>query len=117
MGTLMKFELHKLKKQKSFYICTLIMVALLFLSAMTTNALVNGSPEYAAQFKGSGLDSMIGALGNCSFLLIAGIFTALTVCEDYEQQTVKNIFSRGYSRGSVYTRSARINVECICRMV
>jgi len=103
MGTLMKFEMHKLKKQKSFYICTLIMVALLFLSAMTTNALVNGSPEFAAQFKGSGIDSMIGALGNCSFLLIAGIFTALTVCEDYEQQTVKNIFSRGYSRGSVYT--------------
>ena len=91
----MKFEMHKLKKQKSFYICTLIMVALLFLSAITTKALVNGSPEYAAQFKGSGIDSMIGALGNCSFLLIAGIFTALTVCEDYEQQTVKNIFSRG----------------------
>ena len=103
MGTLMKFEMHKLKKQKSFYICTLIMVALLFLSAITTKALVNGSPEYAAQFKGSGIDSMIGALGNCSFLLIAGIFTALTVCEDYEQQTVKNIFSRGYSRRSVYT--------------
>ncbi len=103
MGTLMKFEMHKLKKQKSFYICTLIMVALLFLSAMTTNALMNGSPEFAAQFSGSGIDSMIGALGNCSFLLIAGIFTALTVCEDYEQQTVKNIFSRGYSRGSAYT--------------
>lgn len=103
MGTLLRFEMYKLRKQKSLYICTIIIIALLFLSAMTTNAFVNGSPDFAAQYHGSGIDSMIGALGNCSFLLIVGIFTALMICEDYEQQTVKNIFSRGYTRRNVYT--------------
>lgn len=102
MGNLLKLEFRKLKRQKSFYVCTLVMVALLFLSALTTNVLLNGNPDAADQMNVSGIANSITAVGNCSFLLIAGIFTALTVCDDYEQQTVKTIFARGYSRKSVY---------------
>ena len=102
MGNLLKLEFRKLKKQKSFYICTLVIVALLFLSALTTKVFLNESPDMAGQLNASGIGNLVTAIGNCSFLLIVGIFTALTVCEDYEQQTVKTIFARGYSRKSVY---------------
>ena len=108
MRKLMKFELYKLKKQNNFYICSIIMIALLFLSSLTTNIFANANPDYAVQTHNSGIDSMISALGSCSFLLIAGIFTALTVCEDYEQQTIKNIFSRGYSRKRFYSAKVLI---------
>lgn len=102
MKNLLKLEFRKLKRQKSFYICTAIMIALLLLSAVTTNALIKTVPAFAGQLDRSGIDSMITALSNSSFTLIVSIFTALTVCEDYEQQTVKNIFAKGYSRKIVY---------------
>ena len=102
MNNLLKLEFTRLKRQKSFYVCTIIMVALIFLSMLTANALANASPEIAAEFKASGIESLIGGMGNSSFTLIASIFAVLFVCEDYDQQIVKNIYARGYSRKSVY---------------
>lgn len=102
MKKLLKLEFRKLRKQKSFYICMIVMVVLLFLSTMTSKALCNASAEFAAQYNGSGIAAMISAISNCSFLLIAGIFVALFVCDDYEQQIIKNIYSKGYSRSQVY---------------
>lgn len=102
MNNLLKLEFTKLKRQKSFYVCTIIMVALIFLSMLTANALANASPEIAAEFKASGIESLVGGMNNSSFTLIASIFAVLFVCEDYDQQIVKNIYARGYSRKSVY---------------
>ncbi|WP_310604197.1 ABC transporter permease [Anaerosporobacter sp.] len=102
MEKLLKLELRKIRKQKSFYVCTGVMVVLLFLSAITSKVLCNASTEFAAQYNGSGIVSMIGAISNSNFLLIAGIFVALSVCDDYEQQTIKNIYSKGYSKVQVY---------------
>ena len=102
MGNLLKLEFTKLKKQKSFYICTIIMVALLLLSALTANALMNASPELAEQFTASGISSFVSGLNDSSFTLIASIFVVLFICEDYASQTVKNIYARGYSRKEVY---------------
>lgn len=102
MNRLLKWEFRKLRGQKSFYICTAVMIALLILSALSAKAMCHANEEFAAQYNGTGMASALGAISGCSFLLIAGIFTALFVCEDYEQQTVKNIFSKGYSRSQVY---------------
>lgn len=102
MNNLLKLEFTRLKRQKSFYVCTIIMVALLFLSLLTTNALMNASPELAAEFTGSGIESLVSGMNNSSFTLIASIFAVLFVCEDYDQQIVKNIYARGYSRKNVY---------------
>ncbi len=93
MKQLLKLEMRKLKKQKSFYICTLLMIALLFLSTLISKALESAGTAYTMA---------AGAVSGCSFLTIAGIFVALLVCDDYEQQTIKNIYSRGYSRKQVY---------------
>lgn len=102
MGNLLKFEFAKLKKQKSFYVCTIIMVALLLLSALTTNTLINASPELEERSSASGISSLVSGPNNSSFILIASIFAVLFVCEDHTSQTVKNIYARGYSRKAVY---------------
>lgn len=101
MKNLLKLEFRKMRKQKSFYICMLVMIGLLFLSVLTANA-IRQNPEFAEQFTASGMETAAEAINNSSFLLIAGIFVALCVCDDYEQQTIKNIYARGYSRKHVY---------------
>ena len=78
------------------------MIVRLLLSAATANALKNAAGELTASLELSGISSLIGAVNNASFILVASIFTTITVCEDYEQQIVKNIFSRGYTRRQVY---------------
>lgn len=97
MKNLLKLEFRKIKKQKSFYICTLIMAGLLFLSVSNANELSKSS-ETAA----TAADIMVNALNSSSFFLIGGIYIVLLVCDDYEQQTIKNIYARGYSRKQVY---------------
>lgn len=92
MGKLLKLEFRKLRKQKSFYICTALMLALLLFSAVTMKQAYIGAGAAFAE----------NALSACSFLMFAGIVTALLVCDDYEQQTIKNIYARGYSRSQVY---------------
>lgn len=103
MKNLLKFEFRKLKKQKSFYICTVIAVALLFLFALTVRSIIWGDSAPAEEeLVTAGIGIMVGALSNSSFIMIAGIFVVLFVCEDYSTQTVKNIYARGYSGKQVY---------------
>ena len=102
MKKLLKFEFHKLKTQKSFYVCTVIMAALLMLTILAAKAVAGADAEDGSAFTTSGTEIMLNGVSSASFTLIAGIFVALFVCEDYEQQTVKNIYSRGYSRIQVY---------------
>ena len=102
MKNLLKLEFRKLITRKSFYICIAIMVGLLLFSALTTNALIDSEFMDEYDYQLSGINTMIEALSTSSFIMIAGIFVALFVCEDYTGQTVKNIYARGYSRVSVY---------------
>lgn len=102
MKNLLKLEFRKLRKQKSFYICMVVMIGLLLLSVLTVNALSEDDLEISGQFGSSVIDVMVNAVNNSSFILIAGIFVVLLVCDDYEQQTIKNIYAKGYSRKQVY---------------
>ena len=96
MMSLLRFEFRKLWKQKRFYICTGVMVSLILLSGVTTKVLLGDATGMTA------IELMLNAVENSSFLMIAGIFVALHICEDYEQQTIKNIYARGYTRTEVY---------------
>lgn len=102
MNNLLKLEFRKVRRQKSFYICVIIMAGLLLLSILTENALTDINAEFNIQHTSSNINTALNALSNSSFFIIAGIFTALLVCDDYEQQTIKNIYTRGYSRTQVY---------------
>lgn len=108
MGNLLRFELRKLKRQKSFYICPAIMVAVLALTGFAAVFLTRigqqllGEAEISAAYQSSGVNFMLEALSGSSFEMIIGIFTAIFVCCDYENEIVKTIYAKGYSRKSVY---------------
>lgn len=92
MIKLLNFEWRKLWRQKSLYICFgfgLLIVFLTVLSLKGFDAL------------GTGM-SMLYTTLNSGFVAFLGIFIALFICQDYAQQTIKNIYARGYSRSSVY---------------
>lgn len=100
MKNLLKFEFHKLIRQKSFYICTGVMLALSLISLLLTQALVN-NPDLGMAMP-SGKSALLSAVSSSNFTMICGIFIALFVCTDFDQQTIKNVYSRGFSRTAVY---------------
>ena len=105
MKNLLKLEYRKLRKQKSFYICMGIMALLLLLSALATRLLLDFAASLSEEFAQITVlptDFLLDTPADSSFILIVSIFTILTVCDDFEQQTVKNIYARGYSRPKVY---------------
>ncbi len=97
MSRILKFELYKLFRQKSFYVCTVITAALIIISALSTNTL-SGTEG----FDMTGWIFAAKAPGNGQFQLMISIFTALFICEDFDQNTMKNIISKGYGREQIY---------------
>lgn len=100
MKNLLKFEFHKLVRQKSFYICTVVMLALAFVSLLITKTWAENDPENARELSGGAM--MLTAVSSSSFTLLSGIFIALFACNDYDGQTIKNVYARGFSKGKVY---------------
>lgn len=110
MINLLKFEFHKLFRQKSFYICTAVMVAMSFIGILISKVLA----EDATQI--SGAYFLLGAISNADFTIICGIFIALFTCTDYSWQTIKNVYSRGYSRSFVYFAKFIVCIAATCAM-
>lgn len=100
MNNLLKFEFRKLFRQKSFYICTAIMMILSVFGLLLSKALAENS-EFNMTMP-TALSSLLSAITSSNFTMICGIFIALFVCVDYDQQTIKNVYSRGFSRDNVY---------------
>lgn len=103
MGSLIRFEFDKLFRTKSFYICTVIAAGILVMGAvinrMFTGAFLSAiteSPYSAWYYAGC-------APEDSNLTMIMGIFIALFVCEDNAQNTLKNMISRGASRGKICT--------------
>lgn len=96
MKTLLKFELRRLIRKKSFYVCMGIMVGLVALSTLVINLLV--MPEFYPDLS----TSLLNGLANSSFGLVAGIFAVLFVSEDFAEQTVRSVYAKGYTREKVY---------------
>ncbi len=99
MVKLISFEFRKLLRQKSFYICFAIVLALIGLSA-AVNAQIQNDPEIVFTFTVTSFTK--SALTSSSFFMILGVFVALYCCDDVTNNTLKNLYSRGYSRGQVY---------------
>ncbi len=97
MGTILKFELYKLFRQKSFYICTAVMAALTVIGALISKI----ASKMVDSFDMNGLKYMASAAGNSEFVLIFSIFTALLICDDFAHDTIKNIICKGYGRTNI----------------
>lgn len=100
MKNLINFEFRKLFKQKSFYICTAIMLAMSFFGLLLSKTLASNADFDMAMPTAKSV--LLTAISSSSFTMLCGIFIALFVCTDYDQQTIKNVYARGFSRNSVY---------------
>ncbi len=107
MKRLLNYEFRKLIRQKSLYIFSAILVAMSILSLILNKVVAD---NFADLGELAGLDgaffsasySVLNAMVNSSFFMIAGIFIALFVCSDFSSQIVKNVYSRGYSKEQVF---------------
>ncbi|MDO5521778.1 MAG: ABC transporter permease [bacterium] len=98
MVKLIRFELRKLMQQKSFYIC--MAMSLLFLSINFTVSQKLSTFMNVQSL--TGLDAIQSTIGSLSYTLILSICIALFITDDYAGGTIKNIFSKGYSRTQVF---------------
>jgi ABC-type transport system involved in multi-copper enzyme maturation permease subunit len=111
MGALLRFEFRKLFRNKAFYICLGIALFLLIINIITTKVLFDALGEELAdmteQMKTTMLSSFTGlSLLKTSFtnntITIIGVVVAIITCEDFAADTIKNIYSKGYSRSQCY---------------
>ena len=103
MMQLLRLEFRRLLRLKSLYICTGIMLAMVFLSALSTQMLLSLSGDLLANYLGSsGIAALLRAFLDSSYELLIAIFVALSVCEDFEQKTIRVIMSRGHSRKRIF---------------
>ena len=101
MGRLLHFEFHKLLRQKSFYICLAVSVAMLLATTYTSVLISRGVAE-PADIGIDGMDVMIGAVSGGMLSMVIGVFVPLFVCEDYASGTIRNIITRGYTRLGIF---------------
>ena len=99
MKNLLRFEFFKLRKRKSLYICLGAMLAILLFSLLASYEFLR---SWDSEYEPSALIYVLSATNTSNFTLVVGIFVTLYVCEDFGQRTVKNIYSRGFSRIGVY---------------
>lgn len=99
MGQLFRFETRKIIRQKSFYICFGISFLILVLNAIIMKISANDAGN---DIVFSPVKFSMSAIVGSSFIMLLGIFTALYCCDDVSNNTMKNIYSKGYSRAKVF---------------
>lgn len=109
MIDLLKLEFRRLFRAKSLYICTVIALVMIVISAATTKMLLDiaSSEEFNEAFGGAALQtptslSMLKTVLSSSLTTILAIFLSIFVTEDYASDTIKNVYAKGKSRDSVF---------------
>ena len=113
MGALIKLELHNLFRQKSFYVCVGInaLLAVIFYLIWAYTPIQVGdifeaimSGEELPEKTSSGFAASLSTLSMLAnyFPLILGIAMVSFIVPDYTQNTMKNVYSRGFSRTQVF---------------
>lgn len=104
MGRLIRFELIKMFKQISFYICggciMLFSVLSVCIGIFTKNLL--GDMVGLFGDMPSGYKYTVAAMNSCNYTVILAIVICIGICVDYSRKTFKNIWARGYTRTEVF---------------
>lgn len=107
MKALLKFDFRKLLRSKSFYVCIGISLVMLIINLVTAKLMEKILIESAKEV-GIPYTSPYGALTalKASFsqntAIIQCVIVTIIVCEDFVGDTIKNIYSKGYTRTQVY---------------
>lgn len=114
MKKLLNFEFRKLIRQKSFYVCNIVLLVLIFLSALMSKAVFDNISDLEQPLP-TAFGMLQTSLSGGNLTLIIGIFIALFACEDYTDGTIKNIYAKGYSRSEVYF--SKLTAVCIFSII
>lgn len=98
MIKLLQFEWRKLWRQKSMYIIFSIGLLMCILFMLLGKILA----DVLHTSFGNATESMLVVLPNSGFVSLLGVYLAIFACADHSQQTIKNLYARGYSRSAVY---------------
>lgn len=99
MLNMLHFQFRRLFRRSSFYICLGLVV--LFVIYILDNMVPKDiSNSYSSQYTVRFIIAMCLQLSQLTILF--AVFTAIFVCEDRVQGTIKNIYARGYSRITVF---------------
>lgn len=127
MNQLIKFEFRKLFRSTSFLVCTIVAGILMLISAYFLYNTYEVALESGAT--GDQIDAALSMLGISTFdlvfnfadngflYLLMGIFIPLFVCTDYATLTIKNVYSKGYTRRQVYFSKYLVSLVGIMIMV
>lgn len=103
MKQLLRFEFRKLFRAKSFIVCSLISFALILISVLTYKALSGVINDPSIIETGyTGLLMLKSSYNNGSVTLIGSIMISLLVCDDYTNDTLKNVYAKGYTKENVF---------------
>ncbi|MCR4726300.1 MAG: ABC transporter permease [Clostridia bacterium] len=112
MNKLLKFELRRLFKSKALYICVAFSAIAVFLLAATQKIFLKGlGGESTGEMTALTMLKSLAA----NYTLLAAIFASIFVTEDYSAETIKNIYSKGFSRPHVFwSKYVSSLIGCMC---
>lgn len=111
MNKMLKFELRKFFHSPVFYFCILALV-MGNLMNIAVYKLLEMVPVEMPDDMGMGLNELLSmqtngatmlmsSIMNSSLISVLSIFSALFICEDFGNNTAKNILARGYTRNQL----------------
>lgn len=119
MGKMLLFELRKLFRQKSFYICGIVVTAIMILSVFMCYSVeqvmnhMDGMSNMMSEYNGCYM--LLSAIPSASVSLILAIFISIYVCSEYSDMTIRNIIARGYTRAQFYV--TKLVVSCLVAVI
>lgn len=108
MGTLLRYEFRRILKSRYFYICSAISFVMIFLAALGTKVLQSVAQQVAMEgvdpssITSSGLIGLKTGMSGGLFTVLGAIIIGMFISEEYSQETIKNVYSKGYSRNVVF---------------
>lgn len=123
MLNLLKSDFYKLFKQKSLYICLIIVVALAAINVFALDYMQHISTQMSQTNEtdlkifelSQSASSYIKSSFSLNAMIIVGVVVPLFVTSEFRLGTIKNTLSRGMSRNSVFI--SKLLISCLISIV
>lgn len=102
MLNLLRSDLYRLLRSKSYYICAAIAAGFIILGLIISKWAANSSPELEGLGPVSGIDSAMKTLSDGNVFMIIAIFIPIYVVAEFSYGTMKNVVSKGFSKLQIF---------------
>lgn len=116
MKRLLAFEFRKLFRRPTFYACLSICLCGTLLAYLTNRGAQALMQALDPTMYLSLYEALLPSLANGVLPWAGGIFAILTVCYDFDNKTLKNIFARGFSRRQLFYAKLLVSLSATAMM-